>query len=808
MNGVKNLFSIRDPKEHNMRRRLLAPPMSESSLKTVEPVIQALAQLTIHRMREEMDKRGAADIFKWWMFMTMDIIAELSFGTTFGLLKQGEKNQYVMDLEKIPAFGTYRSAFPNLVETARILPLPFFRDIAQAGRRMRGYADECINSYRRLVSGEPSSPKPTLFAKLFEDAGHGVLTHDEIRNEAQGYIIAGSDTTATTLTYLVWSVCQHGEVQQTLVEELAALPDQFGNDDAKRLPYLNQVINETLRLYAATPSGLPRTVPDPGVKLAGHWIPGGVTVTTQAYSLHRDSSVFPQSGRFNPSRWSKSTPKMKDALMAFGGGSRNMTCLIYPLNRIIDLFVPSFMVVTGIVFGVFTFLEVLATERSLAFNFKHWHAQQFTRLWKTFGPLGSNILRPTISPLAAVANGVVLDIGPGDGQYLAHYQSENIIKLYLVEPCVGLHKRLRENVKKAGLEDVTTIIDCGIQNVNVLYDHGITPASVDTIATFSVLCSVPNPEETCRFLYSLLKPGGQWVIVEHVIVDLKFPLARWIQGMFEVVWPTLMGGCNINRDSGSYDTSYESMTRDQYQNTIYAKVEGTWNLHNATQELLEQPLVFFTMLSSTSGVAGRVAGGSARACVPNSVDLGLIEDVGYVADDETGLDAKINRAHWIPINESMLRRIFTYSVLQQDRLSPLNKVSSAQLVTGIAYPYLQDGSDTSLNPRFSHLWSFRGAGRKRGAHGGSGSDDIDQGVRALQSLHKSGADTASLTKACIQVICLQFARILRLSEEVEPGVELRNWVRHKLDVTLSTLDIVNAASLLALAEKIVSKLSS
>lgn len=283
------------------------------------------------------------------------------------------------------------------------------------------------------------------------------------------------------------------------------------------------------------------------------------------------------------------------------------------------------------------------------------------------------------------------------------------------------------------------------------------------------------------------------------------------------------------------------MTKNQYQNTIYAKVEGTWNLHNATQELLKQPLDFFTMLSSTSGVAGRVGQANYAAAntfldafaswrqrqglCANSVDLGLIEDVGYVAEDETGLDAKINRAHWIPIDESMLRRIFTYSVLQQDRSSPsLNKTSASQLVTGIAYPYPQDGSDTSLNPRFSHLWSFRGAGRKGGSAdggSGSGSDDIDQGVRTLQSLHKSGADTASLTKACIQIICLQFARILRLSEEVEPGkspmsygldslsgVELRNWVRHKLDVALSTLDIVNATSLLALAEKIVSKLSS
>lgn len=90
-----------------------------------------------------------------------------------------------------------------------------------------------------------------------------------------------------------------------------------------------------------------------------------------------------------------------------------MMFLFYPLNRIIDLFVLSFMVMTGIVFGAYTLLEVLATSRRprLAFNFKNWHDKQFTRLWKWFGPLGSTVLKPTISPLAAVANGIVLDIG-------------------------------------------------------------------------------------------------------------------------------------------------------------------------------------------------------------------------------------------------------------------------------------------------------------------------------------------------------------------------------------------------------------
>lgn len=63
---------------------------------------------------------------------------------------------------------------------------------------------------------------------------------------------------------------------------------------------------------------------------------------------------------------------------------------------------------------------------------------------------------------------------------------------------------------------------------------------------------MPAPEKTCRFLYSLLKPGGQWLLVEHVLADQNFPLARRIQGIFGIFWPTLMGGCSIGRDSGKY----------------------------------------------------------------------------------------------------------------------------------------------------------------------------------------------------------------------------------------------------------------
>jgi len=169
-----------------------------------------------------------------------------------------------------------------------------------------------------------------LFRKLFE-AGEAGLSDDEIRAEAQAYIVAGSDTTATTLTYLVYSVCCRGDVRQKLVKELMELPDDFGLSDLRELLHLNNVIDETLRLYAAVPSALPRVVPARDAHLAGYFIPGDTVVSTQAWTLHRDPDVFPDPETWDPARWEKGSKLMHDAVMPFGGGSRgiSLTCCFF-----------------------------------------------------------------------------------------------------------------------------------------------------------------------------------------------------------------------------------------------------------------------------------------------------------------------------------------------------------------------------------------------------------------------------------------------------------------------------------------------
>lgn len=204
-----------------------------------------------------------------------------------------QKTQYILDLELVSTLQPIRTTFPTLVNLGKYLPLPAFKRAMACGKRMGMYASQSIDRYQRIIAENPSNPKKTLFTKLFDTEKGGLPLH-EIKKEAQGYIVAGSDTTAVTLTYLVYAVCGNTRVRNKLVAEVAALSEPIHDNDLRNLPYLNMVISETLRLHTAVPFGLPRAVPSEGANFNGYFLPSGATVSTQSYSLHRDPVIFPE----------------------------------------------------------------------------------------------------------------------------------------------------------------------------------------------------------------------------------------------------------------------------------------------------------------------------------------------------------------------------------------------------------------------------------------------------------------------------------------------------------------------------------
>jgi cytochrome P450 len=231
-------------------------------------------------------------------------------------------------LEKLSKGSGLSTTFPFLVKYAKYIPWKALKETQAFRREIVVSAERSLKHHLRIVETDGERARPTLFSKFYKAKGDESISFEEIRANAISYIVAGSDTTANTLTYLIWQVCKHPEIKTKLSEELKTLPASFDDADLKGLAYLRQVIEEVLRLYPAVPAGLPRVMPNNGANLMGHWIPGGTTTSIQAYSLQRNPDVFSNPLEFDPSRWANPTTAMKSSFVAFGGGSRGMLFLI------------------------------------------------------------------------------------------------------------------------------------------------------------------------------------------------------------------------------------------------------------------------------------------------------------------------------------------------------------------------------------------------------------------------------------------------------------------------------------------------
>jgi acyl carrier protein len=271
------------------------------------------------------------------------------------------------------------------------------------------------------------------------------------------------------------------------------------------------------------------------------------------------------------------------------------------------------------------------------------------------------------------------------------------------------------------------------------------------------------------------------------------------------------------------------MTISDYHTTLSNKLQGTWNLHYASLEL-DNPLRFFTLLSSISGIVGQKGQANysaanvfldafaayrlSKGLKAHSVDLGLIEDVGYVAE-QGGMQNHFDDRQWIGINEHVLHKIMSLSILQQSGKG-INPESASQLITGIPVPQPAD-SELAYDARFTHLFLPDDTNELGAA---LGSESSEKGVQALLLLRNSGGSSSAMLAATIAVVGSKFERTLRLADPIEPGkslsaygldslsaVELRNWIRIELGVEVTVLEITSANSLTMLCEKIVSKFS-
>lgn len=148
----------------------------------------------------------------------------------------------------------------------------------------------------------------------------GKMSRIELLGNAETILLAGYDTTSTTLTYCLWALGKYTDLQDKLRKDILL--------DGVESRYLSQFINETMRIYPAVESFTKR-IPNRDFKIGNFTIPKGTNVTYNATSVHLDPEVWPDPLRFDPERFREGAEIHPCAFAPFGLGERR--CLGYKL---------------------------------------------------------------------------------------------------------------------------------------------------------------------------------------------------------------------------------------------------------------------------------------------------------------------------------------------------------------------------------------------------------------------------------------------------------------------------------------------
>jgi cytochrome P450 len=218
------------------------------------------------------------------------------------------------------SYTTDRALRP--VRAPRWLPTPARRRARAAVASMRRVTNEILQACR----ADPARNAPlvqALIAATDPDTGQSI-SDDDICNDLLIFMLAGHDTTATALTYALWALGHHRDIQDRVAAEAAEIGDrELTPEDVPRLGYTVQVLREALRLQPPAAGVARLAVRD--IAVAGYRVEAGSIMAVGIYALHRDPALWDRPLVFDPDRFSPEASKGRDRwqFLPFIAGARS-----------------------------------------------------------------------------------------------------------------------------------------------------------------------------------------------------------------------------------------------------------------------------------------------------------------------------------------------------------------------------------------------------------------------------------------------------------------------------------------------------
>ncbi|MGR8931119.1 MAG: cytochrome P450, partial [Gammaproteobacteria bacterium] len=326
--GIHGVFAA-EGEQWERQRLLTMQAFKAENLRRFFPTLHRITERLQGRWLTRADARQAVDVDKDCMLFTIDVTTQFAFGYDINLLEK-ESDDFQRHLEKqLPGFN--RRA---------IAPFPYWHFIKLSGDRamedslvaIKQTIDGFVQQTRQRLeqhtedSYQPANFLETLLLAEYEDGSR--LSDEEIQGNVLTILMAGEDTTAHTLSWLLYLISEHPEVQRKMQQEADAvlgeetIPSDIGLLD--QLNFIEAVVQETLRLKNVAP--LLFLEPNIDVELGGVMLPKGTSLMLLGRYGALQEENFTEASSFKPERWLEtevsSCVHNRTAYLPFGSGPR------------------------------------------------------------------------------------------------------------------------------------------------------------------------------------------------------------------------------------------------------------------------------------------------------------------------------------------------------------------------------------------------------------------------------------------------------------------------------------------------------
>ncbi|TGO19736.1 hypothetical protein BPAE_0334g00030 [Botrytis paeoniae] len=320
--GISQAMAFTIPVEvHKLKRQTLDPSFSKRRVSQMEDGLYEELERCFDKIDEYGRKGENVPIAELYFCYTADIISRYLFGKSLDLISAPDFIEKAEEMRSFTKGAWVSMHFPLIRSFVLSAPRWMVAFMSDAWVKVFWFcedlAKQAIAQFDLEKADAKSPTEETIFDRLLLDNSRRIekgkkakpLTFEELADESVATLNAGTEPTATMMTYATYFFLRYPEVQHRILEELSSVElDQHGRVPLQKLeglPYFTGFVRETLRFMPLVPGRLPRSVPKGGlyVPAAKETIPEGSIIGISHLAVHQNPEIFAEPLKFLPERW-------------------------------------------------------------------------------------------------------------------------------------------------------------------------------------------------------------------------------------------------------------------------------------------------------------------------------------------------------------------------------------------------------------------------------------------------------------------------------------------------------------------------